>query len=107
MTMGQHVKSLHGHKHQMALIKSIETQFGENVFACYWNISKVADDFQSKVLDVFLLGYSSETARRTGKNAMATALIKFEGTEYVADAKRRELYLLLKNNQAFADATDS
>jgi rubrerythrin len=88
----------------MALIKSVETEFG--IDASYWNIGAVQEDFKGKGTEVTLYGYASKQAREAGKQPLAAAKIQFAGDEYKAGAARGDLYHLIAQRPEFAGATE-
>lgn len=88
----------------MALIKSIDTDFG--VAAAYWNIGAAQEDFRGGGVQVTLYGWVDKAARVAGKQPMASAQMTFSGDAYTADMDRAALYVKVKAKDQFADAAD-
>lgn len=88
----------------MALIKSIDTDYG--IPAVYWNIGAVQEDFKGQGTEVTFYGYASKEARMAGKQPMSAGKVQISGADYVADADRQTLYLILKQRPEFDGATD-
>lgn len=89
----------------MALIKSIDTDFG--IPACYWNIGAVQEDFKGKGTEVTFYGYANEQARLDGKQPLSAGKVQIAGDEYVAGADRAALYAIIKQRPEFEGATDA
>ena len=94
----------------MALNKPIPTEFGSEshpVFASYWNIGAVQEDFKGKGTEVTFYGYASKEARDAGKQPMSAGKIQIAGDEYVAGADRAALYAIIKQRPEFQGAEDA
>ena len=94
----------------MALIKNINTEFGSEdapVFARYWNIGAVQEDFKGKGTEVTFYGYASKEAREAGKQPLSAGKVQIAGDEYVAGADRATLYAIIKQRPEFAGAEDA
>lgn len=89
----------------MALIKSIDTEFG--IPATYWNIGAVQEDFKGKGTEVTFYGYASMEARFAGKQPMSAGKFQLVGDEYIAGADRTALYAIIKQKPEFAGAEDA
>jgi len=89
----------------MALIKSIQTDFGIN--AEYWNIGAVQEDFKGKGTEVTFYGYANKQAREDGKQPLSAGKVQIAGDEYVAGADRAALYAIIKQRPEFEDAEDA
>ena len=89
----------------MALIKSIDTDFG--IPASYWNIGAVQEDFKGKGTEVTFYGYASEQARQEGKQPLSAGKVQIAGDEYVAGADRAALYAIIKQRAEFEGAQDA
>lgn len=93
----------------MALSKPINTEFGTPeapVFAAYWNIGAVQEDFKGKGTEVTFYGYASKEARDAGKQPLSAGKVQIAGTDYVAGADRAALYAIIKLRPEFEGATD-
>lgn len=89
----------------MALIKAIETDFG--VDATYWNIGSYQDDFRGQGATLWLFGYSSQEARHSGAQPLASRTITIAGEDYTSDRTRPDLYAFVSENvEEFVDATN-
>jgi len=88
----------------MALIKSIDTDFG--IPATYWNIGAVQEDFKGKGTEVTFYGYASQAAREEGKQPLSAGKVQIAGDEYVAGAPRSALYSIIKQKPEFEGAED-
>ena len=94
----------------MALQKPIPTEFGSEtspVFANYWNIGAVQEDFKGKGTEVTFYGYASKEAREAGKQPLAAGKVNIAGDEYVAGADRQALYAIIKQKPEFENAVDA
>jgi hypothetical protein len=94
----------------MALIKSINTDYGTPeapVFASYWNIGAVQEDFKGKGTEVTFYGYASKEARDAGKQPLSAGKVQIAGDEYVAGADRAALYSIIKQKPEFDGAQDA
>ena len=89
----------------MALLKSVETDFG--VSAEYWNIGAVQEDFKGRGTEVTFYGYASKEARDSGKQPLSAGKVQISGDEYVAGADRAALYQIIKQKPEFEGATDA
>lgn len=89
----------------MALIKSIDTDFG--VSAEYWNIGAVQEDFKGKGTEVTFYGYASKDARLAGKQPLSAGKVQIAGDEYIAGADRAALYAIIKQRPEFEGAQDA
>ena len=89
----------------MALIKSINTEFG--VPAIYWNIGAVQEDFKGRGTEVTFYGYSSKEARDEGKQPLSAGKVQIAGDDYIAGATRAQLYATLKQRPEFESAQDA
>ncbi len=89
----------------MALIKSIDTDFG--IPASYWNIRAVQEDFQGKGTEVTFYGYASAQARAEGRQPLSAGKVQIAGDEYVAGADRAALYAIIKQRPEFEGAQDA
>ena len=88
----------------MALLKSIDTEFG--IPAQYWNIGAVQEDFKGQGTEVTFYGYASQEARFTGKQPLSAGKFQIAGSDYVAGADRAALYLIIKQKPEFSGAQD-
>ncbi len=88
----------------MALIKSIDTDFG--IPATYWNIGAVQEDFNDLGTDVTVYGYANKAARDVGKQPLSAGKVQIAGDEYVAGADRSALYNIIKQRPEFDGAID-
>jgi len=88
----------------MALIKSIDTDFG--IPATYWNIGAVQEDFKGKGTEVTFYGYANKQAREDGKQPLSAGKVQLSGEEYVVGADRAALYAVIKQRPEFDGATD-
>lgn len=86
----------------MALIKSIDTEFG--IPATYWNIGAVQEDFKGRGTEVTFYGYASKEARETGKQPLSAGKVQISGDEYVAGADRATLYSIISRKPEFQGA---
>jgi hypothetical protein len=86
----------------MALIKSIETDFG--IPATYWNIGAVQEDFKGKGTEVTFYGYASKEAKEAGKQPLSAGKFQIIGEEYVAGADRATLYAIISRKPEFEGA---
>jgi hypothetical protein len=94
----------------MALLKPIPTEFGSEtspVFANYWNIGAVQEDFKGRGTEVTFYGYASQEAREAGKQPLSAGKITISGDEYVAGADRAALYSIIKQKPEFDGAQDA
>ena len=94
----------------MALNKPIPTEFGTPeapVFANYWNIGAVQEDFKGKGTEVTFYGYASKEARDAGKQPLSAGKVQIAGDEYVAGADRAALYAIIKQKPEFEGAQDA
>jgi hypothetical protein len=94
----------------MALNKPIPTEFGSEshpVFANYWNIGAVQEDFKGKGTEVTFYGYASQQAREAGKQPLSAGKVQITGDEYVAGADRAALYAIIKQKPEFEGAEDA
>lgn len=89
----------------MALIKSIDTDFG--IPATYWNIGAVQEDFKGRGTEVTFYGYASAQARAEGKQPLSAGKVQIAGDEYVAGADRASLYAIIKQRPEFEGAVDA
>jgi len=89
----------------MALIKSIDTEFGIPVV--YWNIGAVQEDFKGQGTEVTFYGYASKEAREAGKQPLSAGKVAISGAEYVAGADRAALYAIIKQRPEFDGAVDA
>jgi len=89
----------------MALIKSVDTDFG--VPAAYWNIGAVQEDFKGQGTEVTFYGYTSKEARDADKQPLSAGKVQIAGDEYVAGADRTQLYAIIKQKSEFDGATDA
>lgn len=88
----------------MALIKSIDTDFG--IPATYWNIGAVQEDFKGRGTEVTFYGYANKQAREDGKQPLSAGKVQIAGDEYVAGADRAALYAIIKQRSEFEGARD-
>lgn len=88
----------------MALIKPVETDYG--VFATYWHIGCIQEDFKGKGAEVTFYGYASEAARVAGKQPLSAGKMQVGGDEYAPDMTRPAVYALMKQRPEFQDAED-
>jgi hypothetical protein len=94
----------------MALQKPIPTEFGSEthpVFANYWNIGAVQEDFKGRGTEVTFYGYASKEARDAGKQPLSAGKVQISGDDYVAGADRAALYSIIKQKPEFEGATDA
>lgn len=94
----------------MALLKPINTEFGTPdapVYASYWNIGAVQEDFKGKGTEVTFYGYASKEAREAGKQPLSAGKVQIAGAEYVAGADRSVLYAIIKQRPEFEGAQDA
>jgi hypothetical protein len=94
----------------MALQKPIPTEFGSEthpVFANYWNIGAVQEDFKGRGTEVTFYGYASKDARDAGKQPLSAGKVQISGDDYVAGADRAALYAIIKQKPEFEGATDA
>jgi hypothetical protein len=94
----------------MALLKPINTEYGTTeapVFAHYWNIGSVQEDFKGQGTEVTFYGYASKEAREAGKQPLSAGKVQIAGSEYVAGAPRAVLYSIIKQRPEFDGATDA
>jgi hypothetical protein len=94
----------------MALQKPIPTEFGSEthpVFANYWNIGAVQEDFKGRGTEVTFYGYASKEARDSGKQPLSAGKVQISGDDYVAGADRAALYAIIKQKPEFEGATDA
>ena len=94
----------------MALLKPIPTDYGSEshpVFANYWNIGAVQEDFKGQGTEVTFYGYASKEAREAGKQPLSAGKVQIAGAEYVAGADRQTLYSILKQRPEFDGAVDA
>jgi len=89
----------------MALIKSVDTDFG--IPASYWNIGAVQEDFKGQGTEVTFYGYASKEARDAGKQPLSAGKVQIAGDEYVAGADRAALYAIIKQKPEFEGAEDA
>jgi len=89
----------------MALIKSIDTEFGIPVV--YWNIGAFQEDFKGRGTEVTCYGYVSQEARAAGKQPLSSVYLQISGGDYVAGADRAALYAIIKQKPEFDGAVDS
>ena len=89
----------------MALIKSVETDFGVN--SVYWNIGAVQEDFKGRGTEVTFYGYANEQARMEGKQPLSAGKVQVSGEDYVAGADRAALYAIIKLKPEFEGAEDA
>lgn len=89
----------------MALIKSIDTDFG--IPANYHNIGAVQEDFKGRGTEVTIYCYASKEARDAGKQPLSAGKVQIAGDEYVAGADRAALYAIIKQRPEFEGATDA
>jgi len=54
----------------MALLKKIYTNDNTGVFAEYWKISEINSNWISNKIEIKIIGYVSQEARLSGKNAL-------------------------------------
>lgn len=88
----------------MALIKPVETDYG--VFATYWHIGCIQEDFKGKGAEITFYGYASETARVAGKQPLSAGKLEISGAEYSPDMTRPAVYALMKLRSDFQGAED-
>ena len=94
----------------MAILKPINTEYGTSeapVFAHYWNIGAVQEDFKGKGTEVTFYGYASKEAREAGKQPLAAGKVQISGDDYVAGADRAALYAIIKQKPEFVGAEDA
>jgi hypothetical protein len=94
----------------MALLKPINTEYGTTeapVFANYWNIGAVQEDFKGQGTEVTFYGYASKEAREAGKQPLSAGKVQIAGDEYVAGADRQVLYAIIKQKPEFEGAEDA
>jgi len=89
----------------MALIKSVDTDFG--IPATYWNIGAVQEDFKGQGTEITFYGYASKEAREAGKQPLSAGKMQIAGEEYVAGADRQALYAIIKQKPEFEGAEDA
>jgi hypothetical protein len=89
----------------MALIKTVETDFG--IPATYWHIGAVQEDFKGQGTEVTFYGYASKDARDAGKQPLSAGKVQIAGDEYVAGADRAALYAIIKQKPEFEGAEDA
>lgn len=89
----------------MALIKSIDTEFG--IPATYWNIGAVQEDFKGCGTEITFYGYASQEARFANKQPLSAGKMQLTGSEYIAGADRQALYQIIKQRAEFVDAVDA
>lgn len=89
----------------MALIKSIETDFG--IPANYWSIGIVNEDFKNKSIEVTIYGYANEKARQEGKQPLSAGKVQIASDEYVVGADRSTLYSIIKQRPEFIDSQNA
>jgi hypothetical protein len=89
----------------MALIKSIDTDFG--IPATYWNIGAVQEDFKGRGTEVTYYGYANKQAREEGKQPLSAGIVQIAGDEYIAGADRQALYAIIKQRPEFEGAQDA
>jgi hypothetical protein len=88
----------------MAFIKPVETDYG--VYATYWNIGSIQEDFKGKGAEVTFYGYASEAARVAGKQPLSAGKMEIIGDEYSPDMTRPAVYALMKLRPEFQGAED-
>ena len=88
----------------MALLKSIETQYG--IDATYWNIFSFNEDFKNKSIEVVVVGYASKDTRLANNEPVAWQNLTFNGDDYIKDVTRTAIYEKLKLT-SFSDSTDN
>ncbi len=86
----------------MALIKSIDTDFG--IPATYWNIGAVQEDFKGRGTEVTFYGYASKEAKEAGKQPLSAGKVQIAGEEYVPGADRATLYATIARRPEFEGA---
>ena len=64
----------------MAIIKSIDTQYG--VVASYWKVSTLNVDWHNKRCELVMAGYADEQAREDGKNPIEFRWFNFFDTDF-------------------------
>jgi hypothetical protein len=93
----------------MALQININTEFGTEespVYAQYWNIGAVQEDFKGKGTEITIYGYASKEARDNEKQPLSAGKFQITGEEYVAGADRATLYEIIKQRPEFTGAED-
>jgi hypothetical protein len=88
----------------MALLKPIETDYG--VYATYWNIGGIQEDFKGKGAEVTFYGYASQAARDAEKQPLSAGKMEIGGSEYSPDMTRPAVYALMKLRPEFQEAED-
>jgi hypothetical protein len=88
----------------MALLKPIETDYG--VYATYWHIGCIQEDFTGPGVQVTFYGYASQAARAAGKQPLSAGQMDIGGDEYLSDMTRPAVYALMKQRPEFQDAED-
>jgi hypothetical protein len=88
----------------MALIKSIDTDFG--IPATYWNIGAVQEDFKGRGTEVTFYGYANKQAREDGKQPLSAGKVQLNDADYIVGADRAALYAIIKQRPEFDGATD-
>lgn len=86
----------------MALIKSIDTDFG--IPATYWNIGAVHEDFKGQGTEVTFYGYASKEAKEAGKQPLSAGKVHLTGEEYIVGADRSALYAAIARKPEFEGA---
>lgn len=90
----------------MALIKSIDTQYG--IPAEYWKITRVDEYFAEHRISVIFSAYVNKEAREAGKSPLAQgANLEIAGDQYIPDATRQQIYEIAKLLPEFEGAQDS
>jgi len=88
----------------MALLKPIETEYG--IFATYWHIGGIQEDFKGKGAEAVFYGYASQSTRDAGKQPLSLRQMYIGGDEYSSDMTRPAVYALMKLRPEFQGAED-
>jgi hypothetical protein len=103
----------------MALIKKIYTEDNTGVYAEYWKVSEINSNWITNKIEIILVGYISEDARRSEKSALLKRVAYATGSDAIAYFSAivmqpegidiiREAYLYVKANSIeFHDAIDA
>ena len=88
----------------MAIKKAIKSDYG--VYATYWNVAFLQNNFIDKVLYVKLFGYSDAAVRQDSATPLMVIEMTWREENYPGDINRQELYALIKLMSEFTGAED-
>jgi len=88
----------------MALLKPIETDYG--IYATYWHIGAIQEDFKGKGAEVTFYGYASKAARDAEKQPLSAGKMEIVGADYAPNMTRPAVYALMKQRPEFQNAED-